>query len=404
MKILFITQFFYPDIQATSKIFTELCEDLAKDYKVKVICGEPLVEPQRRKSKTSQKEIYNGMEIKRVFTVRMVRKSILERIFNHLSFALFATSKVLFTKNNTDLVIFTSDNPLNFIPAFFPFGKPKMYICQDLYLEQGLSTGFFKKGLLTDLLHFCRKVSYRISNKIVAIGERMTLYLVENLGVPKEKTTTITNWVDTNKIAPFEKDNPFSKKHGLIDKFVVLHSGRLGVAQDLMLLLKCAKELKKYPNIKFLIIGEGLRLKSLKKFARENELSNVMFLPYQPEELLKEVFASSSVSVIIYNTKLAHSMVPSRLYSFMASGRPVIAAVDEECSAARIIEKAKCGFVIGVGNKAELEENILKIYQDRKLIQSMGDKGRKYAVKHFSRSYMTKKYKYTIEQLIKHRA
>ena len=124
MKILFITQFFHPDIQATSKIFTELCEDLAKDYKVKVICGEPLVEPQRRKSKTSQKETHNGIEIKRVSTVRMVRKTIFERILNHLSFVLLATINALFIKNHTDIVIFTSDNPLNFIPAFFILGKP----------------------------------------------------------------------------------------------------------------------------------------------------------------------------------------------------------------------------------------------------------------------------------------
>ena len=400
MKILFITQFFHPDIQATSKIFTELCEDLAKDYKAKIICGEPLVEPRRIKSKTSQEEKYNGMKIKRVPTARMVRKSILERILNHVSFALLATLKVLFTKNHTDLVIFTSDNPLNFIPAFFVFGKPKMYICQDLYLEQGLSTGFFKKGLLVNLLRLFRKTSYRISNKIIAIGERMALYFTENLGVPREKIGIITNWVDTDKITPLEKDNFFSQKYNLVDKFVVLHSGRLGVAQDLMLLLKCAKELKDYPDIRFLIIGEGMRLRGLKQFARENNLNNVMFLPYQPEENLKEVFAASSVSVILYNTKLAHSMVPSRLYAFMASARPIIAAVDEECSTARIIKKADCGFIIGVGNQTGLEENILKIYNDRNLIQSMGEKGRKYAVKHFSRSYMTKKYKYTIEQLL----
>ena len=401
MKILFITQFFHPDIQATSKIFTELCEDLAKDYKVKVICGEPLVEPQRRKSKTSQKETHNGIEIKRVSTVRMVRKTIFERILNHLSFVLLATINALFIKNHTDIVIFTSDNPLNFIPAFFILGKPRMYICQDLYLEQGLSTGFFKKGILTDLLHLCRKASYKISNKIVAIGERMTLYLVECLGVPKEKTTTITNWVDIDKIEPVDRDNSFSQKYGLVDKFVVLHSGRLGVAQDLTLLLKCAKDLKEYSDIKVLIIGEGMRLKILKQFARENNLYNVIFLPYQPEENLQEVFATSSVSVILYNTKLAHSMVPSRLYSFMASARPIIAAVDKKCSAAKIVKKARCGFVIEIGDGAGLRENILKIYNERKLIQSLGEKGRDYAVKHFSRSHMTKKYKYTIEKLLK---
>ena len=84
-----------------------------------------------------------------------------------------------------------------------------------------------------------------------------------------------------NFIEPVDRDNSFSQKYGLVDKFVVLHSGRLGVAQDLTLLLKCAKDLKEYSDIKVLIIGEGMRLKILKQFARENNLYNVIFLPYQ---------------------------------------------------------------------------------------------------------------------------
>ena len=399
MKITFITQFFAPDIQATSKVFLELCEDLAKENDVKVICGQPLVEPGRKMSKTLRKESYNGMEIIRVATTRHVKKTFFNRILNHVSFMLSSVWQVIFN-HEAEIVIFTSDNPLNFIPAVLFFRRPKIYICQDLYMEQGMQTGVLKDGFASRLLGSCQKASFKLADKTVVIGERMGQYLTNEQGVQEEKITVISNWADTEKLFPEEKNNSFSEELGILDKFVVMHSGRMGLTQNLDMLLDCASDLREHENIKFIIIGEGAEKTYLKRKAKKLSLENVIFRHYQAEETLRYVFSSSSVSVLLFKSKLSHSMVPSRLYSFMACGRPVIASIDEDCSAARIIEKSGCGTVIDIRDREAIGKAILDLYNNPEKAKLMGRKGREYIVNHFSRKLMTDKYNTLIKSLV----
>ena len=398
MRITFITQFFTPDIQATSKVFLELCEDLAEGNAVKVICGQPLVEPGRKMSKAPRRETYNGLEILRVSTTRHVKKTFFNRILNHVSFMLSSLWQVVFT-HKVEIVIFTSDNPLNFVPAFLFFGRPKIYICQDLYLEQGMETGVLKDGFASRMLGSCQRASFKLADRIIVIGERMGQYLIKEQGVQAGKISVISNWADTEKLFPEDKDNPFSKELGISDKFVVMHSGRMGLTQNLEMLLDCASDLREYEKIKFIIIGEGAEKSYLKRKAQKLSLGNVSFLHYQPEKTLRHVFSSSSVSVLLFNSNLSHSMVPSRLYSFMACARPVIASIDEDCSAARIINKSRCGIVIDIGAREALRKAILELYNNPEKVELMGKRGREYIVKHFSRKLMTDKYKTAINSL-----
>ncbi|MBD3296582.1 MAG: glycosyltransferase [Candidatus Omnitrophica bacterium] len=398
MKILFITQFFYPDIQATSKIFRELCEDLAKTFCVNVVCGQPLVEARRNRSRTAREEDHEGFHISRVFSARRVKKTKFNRFVNHVSYFFGALWKCLFLKQ-TDLVIFTSDNPLNVLIAVFFFRTRKVYLNQDLYAEQGRQVGALK-GLLLDVVDALQTLSYRISDRVIVIGETMGKYLIEEKGVPPGKVIVISNWADTEKIQPLEKDNAFAREHGITGDFIVMHSGRLGLTQNIEMLLECARELKEYPDIRFLIIGEGEKRGSLKKTAREMSLENVMFLQYQSEEDLNKVFSSADVTVILYNTKLSHSLVPSRLYSFMACSRPVVASIDADCSACKLIKKSECGIAIELSDAAALKDSIIKLYKDYDLRRSMGRKGREYVSEHVSRKLMTDKYRCAIEELM----
>jgi hypothetical protein len=140
MRILFLTQFFYPDLQATSKIFTELCEDLAKDFKLKIICGQPLF-------KAGESKLKGSLDIIRVFSTHLTKKNILNRIINWVSFSVCSLVYTLL-QNKDSVFIFTSDNSFNFIPAlFFPPAK-RIYLCQDLYWEQIKAAGIIQRTIL----------------------------------------------------------------------------------------------------------------------------------------------------------------------------------------------------------------------------------------------------------------
>lgn len=297
------------------------------------------------------------------------------------------------------MVIFSSDNPLNFILAGMFRGVPRIYLCQDLYLEQGVGAGVVKKGLLSKALGFCQMRSFGIANMIIPIGERMAVYLKDRLKISPKKITVIMNWADAEKILPRDQTNRFSIKHGFNGKFVVLHSGRMGVTQDIEIILKCAAELKDNSDIVFLLVGEGVQRSKLKKKRDELGLNNVRFMHYQKEEDLNDLLASASVSVILYREKLIHSLVPSRLFTFMASARPVIAAVDRESSVDHIIRDAGCGKVIEIGDLAGLKKAVLEAYNDREKAAFMGECGRDYLKRHFSRNLMTEKYVKTLGEV-----
>lgn len=398
MNILFLTQFFYPDIQATSQLFLELCEDLAKDYKVEVICTPPLlIADTENKNKNPTEEYYKEIYIKRVFSTRKEKILLFNRAINHLSFLYSSFFYFLFHRK-TDIFIYTSDNPFNFLNALLFLSKPRVYICQDLYLEQGLTIGFFKNGVMIFLLGLIQRLAFCLADKVVVIGPRMKSYL-ERIGIPAEKIEIIANWADIDNITPYDAENQFSKKYNLTGKFVVMHSGRIGLTQDMDLFLRCAKDMKIYHDIIFVVIGEGVKKKRLISRAERLGLDNIMFLPYQPKENLKYQLASASLFLILEKSGLASYLIPSKLYAIMASARPIIATVEKDSGVYDIIMKAHCGITVEPGNLKGLKDGIYKIYENRALIRAMGNGGRDYTVKHFARTAMTDQYKQILKEL-----
>ncbi|UCG34864.1 MAG: glycosyltransferase family 4 protein [Candidatus Omnitrophota bacterium] len=402
-NILFVTQFFYPDLQATSQLFLELCEDLAKEFKIRVICGKPLIrlEGEGQKVAVKRREICNGVDITRIFYIcKPDRRTNFCRGVNHVTFTVSAFLHLLFVRK-PDIFIFTTDNPLNFIYAILFRKTPKIYLCQDLYLEQGLRVGVFTKGkLLTRLIGFFQRAPLRYADKIIVIGVKMKKYLEEIIKVPSSKIEVIYNWADTDKIIPGDQNNPFSRKYGLVDKFVVMHSGRIGVTQDLGLLLEAAQYFSDVPDIKFVIIGEGAKKDELLDLAKEKKVENVLFLPFQPQEIFKHALVSASLQVILLKRDLLHCLVPSRLYTAMASARPLAISTQEGSEVYDIVTRAHCGIPLELGDLEELKSTIYKLYNERDQIRVLGNKGRECVTKHFSRPLMTDKYKRIIREML----
>lgn len=403
MKVLFLTQFFYPDIQATSRIFTELCEDLIKQFKLTVVCGYPLVEVSSSLNKrAAQPDFYNRATISRVFSTQLKKKNLFNRIINWLSFAVFSYKYIL-AQPKTGVFIFTSDNPFNSIPAlFFPPAK-RIYICQDLYWEQIKAVGIIKRNISYRVfgmpLILLQKLALKYAGKIIVISESMRLYL-EDGRVGRDKIKVVPNWANTNAIVPSEQDNAFSRQHGLNEKFVILYAGRIGLTQDLGILLDCAGQLRSYSDMKFVIIGEGARRDYFISLAKKKRLDNLVFLPYQPEEIFNYVLATASISVIPEKSDISSFLMPSKLYNIMASARPVIAAVDKISQTAQVINNAQCGSIITPGSSQELMDSILKIYENRDLIEILGNNGREYVVNNFSRLAMTSKYRLLVKETV----
>ena len=200
--------------------------------------------------------------------------------------------------------------------------------------------------------------------------------LIQGKGADPAKTVIIPDWADCSEIVPGPKHNPFSLSHGLADKFVVMHSGNLGLSQELATVVQAAASLQEFPDVQIVLVGEGVKKPALQEQARAAGLQNVRFLPYQPKEGLRDSFAAADVFVVSLKQGLAGYIVPSKLYGILAAGRPYVAAVEEDCEAAIIAKQYACGLTAKPGTPQDLADKILALYHDRALTRRLGANAR----------------------------
>src|SRR5262249_25054973 len=148
------------------------------------------------------------------------------------------------------------------------------------------------------------------ADAVVALGDRMRQRLVSEKGADPARTHVIHNWADCELIKPGPKLNAFARCHGLADRFVVMHSGNVGLSQNLDVLIEAANRLRSKDRLTFAILGEGVRRGALEHMAAVRGLTNFVFLPYQPKESLAESFAAADVFVVSLKAGLEGSIVP----------------------------------------------------------------------------------------------
>ena len=217
----------------------------------------------------------------------------------------------------------------------------------------------------------------READAVIALGDRMKRRLVEEKGAPADRVHVIHNWADCDAITPGPKDNAFARAHGLHDKFVLMHSGNVGLSQNLDLLIEAADRLLSRERLVIAIVGDGARRTPLEAMAAQRGLTNIRFFPYQPKELLHESFATADAFLVSLKPGLEGYIVPSKLYGILAAGRPFVAAVDPSCEVATIATEHACGIVAPPGDPAALVSAIAALHDDPSAARQMGENARR---------------------------
>jgi glycosyltransferase involved in cell wall biosynthesis len=400
LKLVFFNRSFWPDITATGQLLTELCEDLVRDYRccVTVITGRPLLVKEGNYSdkfgiRLIRKENFKGIEILRVRNTTFSHNSFLGRISNYLTYfilSFIASSKL----EKIDLVITLTDPPivgLLGLSVSLRFNIPFVISVRDIFPEAARGLERYHSGVIYSLLDCINRFCLKKTKQIVVLGKLMARRLIEEKDIRAQKIAIIPDWADCSKIFPVSKNNPFSLKYNLINYFVVMYSGNLGVSAGLETLIESAKILRDYKDILFVFIGEGVMKAKIVELGKRYKLENLRFFPYQSQEVLPNSLSTADVFVIPLKRGLAGYSVPSKIYAILASGRPYIACVDEESEIAEITENFKCGLLAKPEDPQDLSKKIIFLYENKDLRIKMAENAR-YAAQFFDRSLGVKSY------------
>jgi glycosyltransferase involved in cell wall biosynthesis len=388
-RLLVLNQYYWPGVEATAQLLTELCEALADDLEVKVVTGVlhgHEDEPRR--------VLKNGVEITRVPSTSFERSKLLARGANYLTYLGNALVSGL-RGSRPDVVLCMTDPPIVADVALLVarrFRVPLVVISQDVFPEIALQLKRLENPAVVALLRGLVSLYLKRADRVVAIGETMRLRLEEK-GARKEKLRVIPNWIDTQRLQPLEGDNQWARERGYDPRFVVMHSGNVGHAQDLDSLVRSATFLRDLDDLTITIIGMGARHAELVALAELLEVDQVKFAFYQPRHLLQQSLSGADVHVVGLASGLAGYVVPSRLYGILAVARPVIVAADEESETAQVVQQVGCGIVVPPGRPELLARAIRDAHDGKYDLAAMGARGREWVEREGDRTVAVRRYR-----------
>lgn len=220
---------------------------------------------------------------------------------------------------------------------------------------------------------------FQRSSKIIAITADFTPILSSEFGVDPAKVAVVPNWALIEEIPVLPKDNPWSRTHGLHDKFVYLYSGTIGMKHNPAMLLELARKHSTDPSVRVVIVSEGIGAEWLRKEAKAEQLSNVLILPYQSFNELPSVLASGDVLVGILEEEAGRFSVPSKTLSYLCAGRPLLLAMPLENLAARITRDNRAGLTVTPGDLAGFLEAAATLRASESLRAELAENARAYA-------------------------
>ena len=373
-RILVLNQYYWPGVEATAHLLSQLCEALADDFEITVVTG--MLWGVDAPPGTSER---NGVRIVRVRSTSYDRSRLSRRGLNYVTYLVQSLRQAL-AAERPDVVVCMTDPPVIgdlALVAARRFRVPLVVISQDVFPEIAVALKRLESGVLVGTLRFLVRWYLERADRVVAIGETMRERLIEK-GAHPDRITVIPNWTDTSALSSLPKDNPWSREQGLHDRFVVMHSGNVGHAQNLDALVRSMSFLRDLDDLNLAIIGTGARHSSLVELAQRLEIDVVRFLPYQPREVLSQSLSAGDIHVVGLAKGLAGYVVPSRLYGILAAGRPVIAAAEESSETAKIVRRAGCGVVVEPGRPEKLAAVIRDAHDGKLDLDEMGRRGREW--------------------------
>lgn len=406
MKILYVSQYFPPEMGAPSARVHELSREWVKmGHEVTVLTGFPnhpvgVVFPEYR-GEFTRREVVDGIQVVRVPIYAAANKGFFRRALNYSSFLFSASTVGAALSKRPDVLIATSPQFLTAVAGRWLAwlkGVPFVMEVRDLWPRSIVEVGAMKAGSPSiKVLERMEKFLYRHSDYIVPVTDSF-VGEIEAHGGPRERMSVVTNGVDLDLFQPRSKDEA-RKAVGLEPGPLVTYAGTHGMAHGLDLLLDAAKILAP-EGVRFLLVGEGAEKSRLKERAKAENISNVEFRDQETRDRLALIYSASDIcAVLLRDLPLFKTVIPSKIFELMGSGRPILTTVNGESRG--IVENASAGVFSPPGDVEALVATIRSLLREPARLDAMGAAGRAYVEKNYSRPALAARYLDVLRTVVK---
>lgn len=350
MKLLILCPHYAPDVAPTGEVMTSIATALADlGHELHIVTSLPWYRDHRVEpgweGRLWRTERTSWGRITRLHPFPTDKTNIPARAVAFAGFTGFATLAALLTRGRPDAVMVMSPPlPLGVAGwlAAATRRAPFVFNIQDVFPDVAVELGAITDRRVIAAASWLERFLYRRADAVTVLSDDLRDNVAAKLrGRRPERVVVIPNFVDTERIAPAPSDNDYCREHDLSGRTVVMYAGNVGLSQSLDLVVEAARRHRDRDDLVFVINGGGSALERLREQAAG--LENLRFVPMQPRERLPEVLAAGDLHLVPLRRGLARSSVPSKLYSILAAGRPVLASVDAGTEVATTIERAGAG-------------------------------------------------------------
>ncbi len=410
MKILYISQYFYPEVCAPSNRAMANVKYLAdKGHEVNVLTEMPNhprgVIFEGYKHKLFLKESIDNFLINRVWVFTSKKKNFITRMLFYVSFMIFGTIHTLINWKKYDIV-YTSSPPLfvagiaTILKKFFPKIK-SVFEVRDLWPDSAIDLGELNNRFAIKLSMRLEKKIYSISERIIVISKYIKNKIIDK-GIAEDKITIIHNGTDEEFITKTKKvPQNLLEKYKTKKNFIVVYAGNIGIAQNLNIVINSAEMLQN-ENILFLFVGDGPNKNKLEQLVIRKKIANVIFVGEIDREKIHEYLCLADCGVVILKRiPLFTGALPSKIFDYMACDLPILLGVEGE--AKTLIEDSGTGLGFESDNSEDLAKQIIYLKNHPEELHSITSKGNNYVYNSFNRTKQASKIEDILKKLLENK-
>ena len=390
MRLLVLTPHLRPDSAPTGVVVSAIVDGLTgAGHDVHVVTSLPWYREHRVEDRWRGRLVRRGHHgtatVTRLHPFPTDKGNLVARALGFIGLTGLATLAGLATRGPFDGVIAVSP-PLTFGAAGWLLARrhrcPLVFNVQDVFPDVAVEVGAIRSPRTIAFFRWLERATYQRADAVTVLSDDLAANVSRKVDVAggtgrRPVVRVVPNFVDTDSIRPADRMTRYRVEHGLGDRTVVMYAGNLGHSQSLDLVVAAADRHRDRHDLVYVVNGGGVRADDLRAAAAQRE--NLVVVDYQPADRVPEVLASADLHLVPLRAGLGASSVPSKTYSVLAAGRPLIASIDEDSEVARVVVEAGAGLAVPPDDVEALVEAVEVLVADPERRVRMGEAGRRWA-------------------------